>query len=894
MREPSEDTRAFGMFQIARMGKPLDATVEFLRRGFGDEEADAFHGWMLEKQKHTHHLDLPVGWRDPVVKEIKQEPWYAGPDPMTDVAWRGVRPILESKIGEAAAGTVDQASSKIVSSMANPHRHAISMRGLVLGYVQSGKTANYTATIAKAADAGYKLIIVLGGIHNALRQQTQRRLDVDLVETTHRGIHEGDWRWAWLTEDERDFAAPSGAAETFLAAKDVRLLAVVKKNKSRLTRLVSWLKRAHPSVRQACPMLLIDDESDQASVNTAREGKKRTAINALVRELLEVMPTSTYVGYTATPFANVLIDPKDENSLYPRNFIFNLPRPSAYQGSEVLFGRNDLDEDDDAFDGYDVLRVVPESEAAINTPPRNKEERENFQSSAQPSLHEAVRWFLLATAARRARGQDGHSSMLVHTTAYVAPQFDMADTVRGMLKGYDAADSEFADLWARESKVNAPPTNGAKLAYDDVVATLPDVLESVRVVVDNGQSDDRLDYTSGSQTVVAVGGNTLSRGLTLEGLVCSYFTRAAGSYDTLLQMGRWFGYRPGYEDLPRIWTESTTAEAFRFLSTVEEEIRRDIDRYESESLTPSQFAVRVRTHPTMAITSALKMQNAYRAEVSYSGKRLQTFLFAHRDEDALTGNLAAGRTLVSRARASAPTLDDLPDGLHGFRNVPSQLVRTFLTDYRFHADHVDLDGDAISSWLDRRDEAGHPVKWNVVVAGRASQFADVDGEELDLGAVDLGLGRPVPCVNRARMRQTSKPNRADIKVLVSKHHLLLDIPDSTTPANHGDAMDQRRDHAPSTGLVLLYPISKDSVPMGVARKHAAREPLDAKEHVLGIGLVFPDTPPGMENDSTSYNYVSVRLVDADPIEVDEDEAAGLDEDTEGDAHVDLPAGVTSD
>lgn len=876
-----DDVRDTGAFHLSR-GKSLEEVLAFLAP-FGEEQKKAFADWHAERRERTYHLDLPTAWRDSVVDDIKQEPWYPGPNPATDVAWRGVEPILRDHIGDEATEDVDLQTSKIVSSLANPNRLEVSMRGLVVGYVQSGKTANYTATIAKAVDAGYRMVIVLAGIHNALRQQTQRRLDRDLVDSTHENRRDGDWHWYWLTEDESDFDAPKGSADALLSARDLRLVAVVKKNKSRLTRLVNWLASANPSVRRQCPVLIIDDEADQASVNTAREAEATTAINGLIRDLVRTMPTNTYVGYTATPFANVLIDPNAPDDLYPRNFIFALPQPAAYQGAEVLFGRNDLDEEDSAFDGYDVLRLVPTNEMDQLVPPTSKEKRGAFSPTPVPTLEESLRWFALATSARRARGQRGHSSMLVHTTRYTEQHFDTADLVRKLYRGFSHDDVAFEKLWEEESSRDTPPTSGRPLSWDEVRAELPSVLSETSVIVDNGRSEDRLDYTDEPQTVIAVGGDTLSRGLTLEGLVSSYFLRGAGSYDSLMQMGRWFGYRPGYEDLPRIWTEAATAEAFRFLSTVEEEIRRDIARFESESLTPSELAVKIRSHPQMSITSALKMQHATKAQVSYSGRRLQTFLFRHRDRDWLASNLEAGRELVA-ASQGARALEHLTGGRTGWAGVPTEAVARFLNAYRFHDDHVDLDGDRIQAWLQRRASQGAPATWNVVVMGRKPARVAWQGSSVELGTVDFGCGIETGAVNRARMAQTSKGDRADIKALMSSPDRVVDLPDVDPKQPTDDLMEARGDSA----LLLLYPISSLSVPIGSQTKSTAREPLNAAEHVLGVGLVFPPTPPGLQDDPLEYDYVQVRLVDADPELPDEEEAKRLEDDDEGDARPDMP------
>lgn len=263
--------------------------------------------------------------------EDAPQAWYQGPSP-EDIFWPTLKALMEADPRWASAvPSLDAASTDVVSLLADPHSPTIRTRGLVVGHVQSGKTANFTATIAKAADAGYRLFIVLSGVHNALRKQTQQRLDQQLYDLQKA-------RWVQLTDEKRDFGNPVKAL-ALLQSTDLRVYAVVKKNVSRLTRLRDWLREAHRyGGLDTCPVLVIDDESDQASPNAASNAElNRTKVNERIVELLN-LPRVAYVGYTATPFANVLINPSEAEGLYPRDFIFALDKPDAYFGSEELFG----------------------------------------------------------------------------------------------------------------------------------------------------------------------------------------------------------------------------------------------------------------------------------------------------------------------------------------------------------------------------------------------------------------------------------------------------------------------------------------------------------------------------------------------------------------------------
>ena len=374
--------------------------------------------------------------------------------------------------------------------------------------------------MAKAADAGYSLFIVLSGLHNNLRRQTQVRLTSDLV----------DHDWAPLASDVADFGdVVNGAA--FLS-KGVMTMAVVKKNQARLRSLRDWLRDIPESIRQRVPILLLDDEADQATPNSATAREQFTRINRLVRQIWSEIPTGTYVGYTATPFANVFMDPNDEEELYPADFIIDLPRPSAYFGAERVFGREPLDDADDPDPGLDMVRDVQDDDAELLKPPSSKDARVTFDPELPDSLIDAVIWFIVATAIRRARGQQAeHSSMLIHTTHYVAPHFAMKDQLNSLLKEFrvnweQGNHSRFLISYDNEGTRAAEVATVPLPMWSQVEQELATVLRNVRVVVDNGSSDDRLRLQPDrrnepvAETVIAVGGGTLSRGLTLRGPSC--------------------------------------------------------------------------------------------------------------------------------------------------------------------------------------------------------------------------------------------------------------------------------------------------------------------------------------------------------------------------------------
>ncbi|MFG2925947.1 Z1 domain-containing protein [Streptomyces sp. NPDC048305] len=785
-----------------------------------------------------------------------RDTWYTGPQ-AKDKCW----PAIECELRKAgwpqspAIDDLDNSSTRVVSLLNHPKEKSFSTRGLVVGYVQSGKTTNFTAVMAKAADRGYKLFIVLAGIHNGLRRQTQARLVQQLVEPNPS-------MWSQLTGLERDFTPQENPASYFGKNNKTHVLCVVKKNATVLRKLARWLEKASDYLGD-CPALIIDDEADQATVATK-------SINPLILSIMGSLPKSAYVGYTASPFANLLIDPGADD-LYPRDFVVNLPKPAGHFGTEVLFGRYALDGDDpdQVDDGHDMIRSVPVDDVPC-VRPATKADIEGFEPVITETLRSAVEYFWLVTAARRVRGTGNpHNTMLIHTSvntsvhnSFHRPLRHLRDTAARSMQdaGFIA---RLRGLWDRESdRVLAEEFGEEKVPFDQLVEKLPGVLESCRVIMDNSSSEDRLDYENGPVVAIAVGGNTLSRGLTLEGLSVSYFVRAVSAYDTLLQMGRWFGFRNGYADLPRIWMTDELAEWFRHLATVETEMRRDIDTYMTEDETPLTFAVRLRTHPALRVTAAAKMRDAVTAASSYGGKRVQTHYF-HTNADWLRGNIKAARTLVAASVTHSGRVDERPeDGRYVFHQVPHDLVVGFLSDYRFHEKSPENDADLIIGYIRKRvASAGSLQRWNVAIVGNPQ------GDDFAFGS-GVAVGRN----HRARLKTNDVvADFADIKTLMSRRDAGVDLAGDVSTLTEKAIRELRQTELPTSGLLVLYPIDKVSEP-GPDKK--LRAPLNAEEDVIGVGLVFPE--PQYE-DSTVEKYISanlanVRIEDEDYSLVDSEES----------------------
>lgn len=788
-------------------------------------------------------LDTPSGVIDSRIEaELGLAGWYTGPED-GDEFWPKLRDHMESGSLREALPDIDRASTKVVALCADPTVRRLKKRGLVVGYVQSGKTANYTAVMAKAADAGYQLFIVLAGMHNNLRRQTQVRLSKDLIDSN----------WAPLTTEDADFGTVTNGSA--MLSRGTKAVAVVKKNQSRLRSLRQWLRDIPEEIRAKVPIIILDDEADQATPNSATRVNEHTRINELIRDIWAEVKTGTYLGYTATPFANVFMDPSDDEELYPSDFIIDLPRPDTYFGAEAIFGREPLSDEDTPDDGLDVVRDVPDEDAAALKPPTSASARAGFNPVLPQSLTDAVAWFLVATAIRAFRGQsDKHSSMLVHTTHYTSPHFSMKELLGSHLEElrtsfHEGEKGVFKTSFEREISAAREVATKPSPMWTEIEDYLEQALSRARVVVDNGSSDDRLDYdrededgTPIPETVIAVGGGTLSRGLTLEGLVVSYFIRTSNTYDTLLQMGRWFGFRPGYEDLPRIWMPKSLADEFRFLALVEEEIREDMRRLEKMQVTPKEMGIRVRQHPgRLAIVAKNKMQHADVVKVSYSGRRLQTFILHETDQNIIAENTSAAIDLITYAnqRARGGFTKHAKAARWLARDIPSEAILGFLSRYEFHPDLASMRSDHISGWI---RSVAIDRKWNIVVKGSSQSQYTVDGEAIDLGTMDLGLDEEVPTVSRAPL-STSVVGTANLKSLLVQSDWYADLDRENIPAKAGydQARDIRRNHAQGNGLLIIYAVSKSSIPLGRAQKTtASRRKMNAPQHLVGLGLIFPD------------------------------------------------------
>lgn len=784
--------------------------------------------------------------------------WYHGPAP-TDQHWPALEGYLENekRWDRDSIASIDESSNEVVSLLANPAGAQFHCKGLVVGYVQSGKTANMTAVIAKAVDAGYNLIVLLGGVTNKLRAQTQRRLESDIVER-HRHL----WQLYTTADDNGDFARPANGQFTMPVSGRAQLV-VMKKEVNRLDAFLRTVEQTPTKVMSSLKTLIIDDECDQASVDASSRENSPTKINEAIRKIIRALPAVSYVGYTATPFANVFINPHESDDLYPEDFITDLPKPKDYFGTREVFGFDPDNAEDEggAAAGKDMIRRIP-TEELVKLRPAGARSHSTFVPEITAQLERALLWFLITCAIRRRRGQtSSHMTMLVHTSPNVSQHTRMSEAIRKWLEvnGSGVSDGS-GEIWQRlvdvmTSETGRVPLAGSgeqSLTAEDLLPWLREVLDLLEVAVENGESVERLDYTQDGKTYIVVGGGVLARGLTLEGLSVSFFLRTSQQYDTLLQMGRWFGYRHGYADLPRLWTTGDLALNFRALARIEDEIRQDIALYREHKATPLDLAVRVRQIPGLAITSKAKMRHAYRTSISFEGKHVQTIRFDHRKDDVVSENWSAASRFIDDAKNQGKFDTDK----RLFTDVPLAVIRKFLREYRICEKHMDLRQDML---LDYLDKAGHSLaQWNVTVVGT---------EKGQPSARALGFLGTVSTNRRSMLAESDE--YADIKALMSKRDILVDATDTGVKA--GESWGDLKLRRPAVPLLLLYPIEAESSP---SDKRTSRngEPkrmaLNAVGDLIGMGIVFPGSL------DRSGGYFSVELDVPTPEQFEDDEGAG--------------------
>ncbi len=695
-------------------------------------------------------------------------------------------------------------------------------RGMVVGSVQSGKTANYTGLINKALDAGYKLIIVLAGIHSNLRSQTQLRIDEGVIgfDTQKDRKLSPDNRWIGVGQtpgprlritaltnsaENGDFNRNSTPGLLSLGGDPVIL--VVKKNSRVLKNLLAAvLPSIGPNAAESdkrrikdVPLLLVDDEADNASINVKvrkdedEEENRVSAINGRIRELLSCFEKVAYVGYTATPFANIFINPdarteKHDDDIFPRSFIINVKAPSNYIGPTKVFGLDgDEDTNIEAAEGLPIIRPAEDGTQPNAFPIGHN--KDHTPTLLPASLREAIRTFLLAAAARRARGQSAkHCSMLIHVTRFVAVQEKVSALVSEELKSLvdriangdgsrkPSLIDELKQQWESDFTLTSTALAseaGKKLSWREVAGSLYPATSKISVVTVNGYAKEALDYKEHDaigRSVIAIGGDKLSRGLTLEGLTVSYFLRTTRMYDTLMQMGRWFGYRPGYLDLCRLYTTDELTQWYRHIALAEAELRREFDYMAKAGLTPENYGLRVRTHPDgMIITALNKMGWNKRVELSCAGTLVQT---AHLPKDArIVQNAVRTETFLCSLPVNPAAL---ADRAMIWREISPEAVADYLAGMAYPVHSMRMEGTDLAAFIRKQNQQGELVRWTVVLLSNSQTKAD---ERRDFAGHRIGFFQRNPAFQTATDYALKKAN------ILSPRDESLDLADfRLTPA----------------------------------------------------------------------------------------------------------------
>ncbi|MEK3923470.1 Z1 domain-containing protein [Paenibacillus sp. FSL K6-2393] len=803
--------------------------------------------------------------------------WLPSADRNQWYYWPRLRSYLIDKKGRSisTARSIDDATDKILGKMENPLRHEFDTRALVVGYVQSGKTANYTALIAKAVDTGYKLVIVLTGMQNTLRYQTQVRLDNELVGVLNnasvgvgRPSPDKEWNTFTMAHPTSGDFEPGNVNATALSSSNPVLI-VTKKNGPVLRKLIGWLERTQEQTRRNLPCLIIDDEADQASINTggnrppeadwddiletADNQDSPSTINGLIRHLLDLFTRKAYIAYTATPFANVLINHEARDSeaggdLYPNSFITALPRPDGYYGAREIFGTADGE-----FPAMDVLRRVEITEIPMLVPAR-RDEVDDFEPSIPKSLDKALKDYILAGAARIARGNgEEPTAMLVHTSYRTSIQVKMAKLLREKFGFYrdewrymrnddEGLAKELRKTWEGDfTRVTRTIDVQLDMSFEEIQEFIGTFLEQVTFKELHGQSEDEIDYENDpQQKIIVIGGNRLSRGLTLEGLLVSYYVRPTPYYDTLMQMGRWFGYREGYVDLTRIYTTKSLEDCFKRLARVEEDLHGDMAKYEFEKLTPMEVGVRIREDPSMLVTSPLKSQHSQLINISLANQTLQTITFQLGDYDWLKSNLMATREFLSAL--GAPTMIE-KTSMPVWSSVESHHIKEFFKQYKTDKNATTVRAEQLRDYIEKQNKYNELTTWVVAVIGRQNYKDQLKTIDLNIEGI-----KEINLINRSKLT-----NVMSLKAIASAADQQIGLNDVQLAEakaiqqklNIKLAESQRYVRPPQEGLLLIYPISKYSTARDddSENEENGREALfsdpESAEHVIGIAVVFP-------------------------------------------------------
>ena len=730
----------------------------------------------------------------------------------------------------SVAKSLTLSSKTLLENLPDPRKNqSFQHKGLVIGHIQSGKTANISALIARAADYGYRFFIVLAGRYKDLRLQTQNRMDQDITGQTENPFecveHSPDTpNWLRMTIGDilGDFKR---GTVNFDPNPDTPKLAVIKKNTTVMKKFINWLKGATVPMTEF-PALIIDDECDDASINInyAEEDDEPSKTNKRIRDLLNVFEKSVYVGFSATPYANVLTDADESEDLYPKNFITVLDEPRDYFGPRQLFGLgmnpSELS-DPEAENGIPELDVI-----------RPIQEDTDREEGIREIIKKSILTFILSCCARMARGQsEKHFSMLIHPSHKIDQHKLYREVVRKEIVFFESvarypkrakgAISEAKEVWENDFCKISEEAEERRIDFDDVWKFAKQIIQSIEVVVLNTDSDDYLEYDKSSRRYIVIGGNRLSRGLTLEGLSVSLYLRPTPSgghkYDTLLQMGRWFGYRKGYYDLTRVFVHAEIADNFADLARVELEFREDLKKYSRDDppLTPRDISPLIRAHSTMQVTSPMKFGAGKKINLSLQAGIKQTVAFPLDDLRSLRNNQEVTKEWIKSLEKNSSAKHF--DGYYAWKDIEPRTIIELIQNYTFSEEATQVNGEILKGYISRQNEEGELTKWAVVLPP-GPKNGDFFPWTPDISTKKV--------TRRLNKRKTK--GRTAIKVLTeSKHIDKVREVYSISPDLSSDS---------EKGALLIYVIDKDS---GKETEQALFPDDSGGEDIIGLAFIFP-------------------------------------------------------
>ena len=821
-----------------------------------------------------------------------------------DSAWQCYKKTLrDNNFNVETILSIENVTSKILSKLSNNTANIKDpsnvVKGLVVGNVQSGKTANMEALMAMAADCGWNMFIILSGTIDNLRKQTQDRIQSDFNK--NRGAI------SWHRIDRPELGDNNTPANLYLN-NNIRYFTVCLKNATRLCRLIKWLQSDPNSIRNM-RILIIDDEADQAGINTADIDKNEiTRINSLITNLVNQKTwdgnetkirygAMNYVGYTATPYANILNDPRRE-SLYPKNFISTLPVSKQYFGPQQIFGNEDL-----GYRGLSIINDISEVDiGSISYIQRNDDE-----SDLPDSLMDSVLWFICCIACLRVKKSKKPVSMLIHTSQITEYHDRIADAIMRWLRGLDKEEiiKECKTVWEEETRLFdfrklknqyqdylvEEKTMRDYPAFDDIQAEIEKMLGSdneiyshillnddgeiqysskIHICIDNCKNnvpveteDDgtyyhlRLiypkenEYNGYAPAFLVIGGATLSRGLTIEGLVSTYFLRSVKFADSLMQMGRWFGYRRGYELLPRLWLTKNAVSQYKYLSNMDYELRETIKEMEEEDKNPSNYAVKVLL-PEMNVIGIVnnnRMQAANRG-FDYSGTYKQTYKFDD-NRDEMKNNINLLNEFINQLGDPICAGSALV-----WKRIDVDKTLLFLNGYSFSSG---MNGcKNLVRWINSVSVKSILKEWNIVLAGNKNYSEK-------LGCIQYG-NYSINKVNRSRIVDGEDNDIINIGTLRNPLDILADIDleddlnrSLIAEINTAESKDVKRIRRKSTERyipqLLIYVISKNSSPEGDSD---GREKLGTDEDLVGLSINIPEQRENTVDENTN-DYIEINL-----------------------------------